>query len=152
MKRCALLGSCLAMLLATVVVAADSKVDLTGIKCPVSGAPAKDIDGSSRDCHGGKVYFCCANCPKKYDADKAKFATKANKQLIDTKQAEEVKCPISGQDLNPDTAIEVSGTKVAFCCNMCKGKVEKAKGDEQLDLVFSDKAFDKGYKVKKADK
>jgi YHS domain-containing protein len=141
------------MLLATVVVAAeDSKVDLKGIKCPVSGAQAKDIAGSSRDYKGAKVYFCCDNCPRAFDKDTAKFATKANKQLVDTKQAEEVKCPLSGQDLNPDTAIEVAGTKVCFCCNMCKGKVEKAKGDEQLDLVFGDKAFEKGFKVKKAEK
>jgi hypothetical protein len=33
---------------------------------------------------------------------------------------------------------------------MCKGKVEKASDAEKVDLVFSDKAFEKGgFKVEK---
>ena len=67
-----------------------------------------------------------------------------------TKQAKLVKCPIKGKKLNLKTAIDVAGTKVAFCCNGCKGKVSKATGAAQLELVFSDKAFAKGVKVASA--
>jgi hypothetical protein len=35
---------------------------------------------------------------------------------------------------------------VCLCCGGCKGKVAKATGDDQLELVFG-KNFDKGFKV-----
>jgi hypothetical protein len=37
--------------------------------------------------------------------------------------------------------------KVEFCCNNCQGKVEKAKGDEQVSMVFKD--TEKGFKLTK---
>ncbi len=126
--------------------AEDAKIDLKGINCPVAGTKAAKEDKSVAY-KGGKVFFCCGNCPKAFEKDTAKFATKANQQLVATKQAKQLKCPLSGGDLNDATEIEVAGTKVKFCCNKCQGKVESAKGDEQLNLVFSDKAFEKAFKV-----
>jgi len=144
MKRWITVSAVLVALLAVSVYAADEP-KLDGVKCPVSG---KDVKADKTvDYKGGKVYFCCENCPKAFDAKKAIHAAKANMQLFQTKQATEEKCPLQGKDLNPDTAVEVSGVKVAFCCNGCKGKVAKAKGDEQIELVFNDDAFKKGFKV-----
>ena len=139
--------SAVALLACATVYAADVK--LGGVKCPVSGKAAKAA--SSVDYKGGKVYFCCDKCPDAFKNETAKFATKANMQLVATGQAKEVKCPITGKDLNPATAIDVSGVKVAFCCNNCKGKVSKAEGDEQLNLVFGEEAFKKGFEAKKAE-
>ena len=139
--------SAAALLACATVYAADVKLE--GIKCPVSGKAVKAA--SSVDYKGGKVYFCCDNCPDAFKKDMSKFATKANVQLFATGQAKEVKCPITGKDLNPATAIEVGGAKVAFCCNNCKGKVSKAEGDEQLNLVFGEEAFKKGFEVKKTE-
>ena len=46
------------------------------LKCPVSGNTAtKD---HAVDFDGGKVYFCCDNCPKAFEANPAKFAAKAH--------------------------------------------------------------------------
>ncbi len=129
---------------------AEEKDKLNGAKCPVSGKAAKAE--SSVDYREAKVYFCCDGCPESYNKDKAKFSTKANAQLAVTGQAKQEKCPLAGKELNKDTQIEVGGAKVAFCCNNCKGKVEKAKDDEKLELVFADKAFDKGFKVEKPKK
>ena len=127
---------------------ADDKDKLNGAKCPVSGKPAKaESSVAYRD---AKVYFCCDDCPESYNKDKAKFATKANAQLAVTGQAKQQKCPIKNTDLNKDTQIDVGGAKVAFCCNGCKGKVEKAKDDEKLEMVFADKVFEKAFKVEKA--
>ena len=127
---------------------ADEKDKLNGAKCPVSGKPAKaESSVAYRD---AKVYFCCDDCPESYNKDKAKFATKANAQLAVTGQAKQQKCPIKNTDLNKDTQIDVGGAKVAFCCNGCKGKVEKAKDDEKLEMVFADKVFEKAFKVEKA--
>jgi YHS domain-containing protein len=137
-----------ALLVATVM--AEEKVKLEGIKCVVSGKAATE---NAVDYKGGKVYFCCENCPKAFSKDTAKFATKANAQLVATGQAKQDKCPLSGAKLNPDTEITVAGAKVAFCCEKCQGKVKAAKDAEALELVFSDKAFEKaGFKVAKAEK
>ena len=136
-----------ALLVATVMAEDKKEVKLEGIKCPLSGKAATE---NSVDYKGGKVYFCCENCPKAFSKDPAKFAAKANAQLVATGQAKQAKCPLSGGKLNPDTAITVAGSKVCFCCEMCQGKVKEAKGDEQINLVFSDAAFEKaGFKVEK---
>ena len=120
-----------------------AKPSLEGVKCVMQ--PTKAIDESkSVEWKEGKVYFCCANCPKAFSKDKEAHAAKANAQLVATKQYKQQACPISGAKLDDSTAIEVRGTKVAFCCTKCKGKVEAAKGDEQLDMVFGEKAFEKG--------
>jgi YHS domain-containing protein len=126
---------------------AEDKEKAYEAKCPVSGKPiVKDV---SVDYKGAKVYFCCPGCPGAFEKDTAKYAAKANQQLVGTKQAKEVKCPIAGRPLNPDTAIDVQGVKVCFCCNNCKGKVAKASGDEQLALVFGEEPFKKGFEVVK---
>lgn len=147
-----------AMLMTTMVVAAQKegkkkkakRSPLAAAKCPVSGGKIKEA--STVAYKGGKVYFCCDNCPKKFSAETAKFATKANHQLAVTRQVRCVKCPISGRDLNKETTIRVAGARVTFCCNNCKGKAEAAKGTEQLALLFSDAAFKKGFKAPKAKK
>ena len=44
------------------------------------------------------------------------------------------------------TQLDVGGTEVGFCCNNCKGKVEKASPDEQVTLVFGN--IEKGFAAK----
>ena len=127
---------------------AEEKDKLNGAKCPVAGTKAAKEDQSA-EYRGAKVYFCCGGCPEAFAKDKAKYSTKANHQLAQTGQAKQEKCPLSGGDLNKDATADVAGVKVTFCCNNCKGKVEKAKDDEKLELAFADKAFDKGFKVEK---
>jgi YHS domain-containing protein len=132
----------------TVTAFAADKIKLEGVKCVVAGSkPAKE--GTEVDYKGAKVFFCCMNCPKAFKADTAKFAAKANQQLVATGQATQVKCPLTGEDIDNSTQITFGGAKVAFCCDSCKGKAEKATGDEQVNLIFADKAFDKGFKVNK---
>jgi hypothetical protein len=145
LRRLSLLSVlCVVALTAQFVVGEEAKFKAT---CPVAGKPA--VADKSVDYKGGKVYFCCGGCPGAFAADTAKYAAKANHQLYETKQAKLVACVISGGKLNPETKIQVAGLDVCFCCNNCKGKVEKAKGDEQLEMVFGDKAFEKGFKVEK---
>jgi len=157
MRRFSLLVAIASGLLLASVHAADTdkEVDLKGIKCIVQADKDAKAD-KTVDYKDGKVYFCCNGCPKAFTKDikdEKKFAAKANAQLVATKQAVQHKCPLSGADLNKDTEITVGGAKVQFCCNMCKGKVEKKTGDDQLEMVFSDKAFDKaGFKVEKKKK
>ncbi|HTN75885.1 MAG TPA: hypothetical protein VL096_11590 [Pirellulaceae bacterium] len=132
------------LLLSAAAIAAEG-LSLEGVKCVVAGTkPAKETNAV--DYKGGKVFFCCMNCPKAFAADTAKFATKANVQLVATKQATQTACPYTGKPVAEGTTVKVAGVDVGFCCMNCKGKTEKA-GDAATDLVFADAAFEKGFKV-----
>lgn len=127
---------------------AAAAVKLDGVKCPLSGKAAKE--DHAVDYNGGKVYLCCGNCPDAFKKDVKKYALKGNAQLVATEQAKQSKCPLSGGDLNNEATLTIEGAKVTFCCNNCKGKAEKAKGEEQLSLVFGEEAWKKGgFKVGK---
>lgn len=139
-----LAGKCL--LLASLVFAED-KVKLEGIKCPVAGDKAAKAENAV-EYKAGKVYFCCGKCPKEFAANKKKYATKANHQLVATGQANQFTCPFTGGEIDEDTRITVAGAKIAFCCENCKAKAGKVKDAEQVELLFNDKAFEKaGFNV-----
>lgn len=117
------------------------KVDISKVKCLISGAAAKE--DKAADWKDGKVYFCCGNCLKKFNDDSKSFAAKANHQLIASGQVTQGACPFSGGALNKDASVEFKGAKVGFCCNNCKGKAEKFTDDEKLDKLFGDAAYEK---------
>ncbi|MGQ0635821.1 MAG: hypothetical protein ACT4QC_14515 [Planctomycetaceae bacterium] len=149
MKRLAVCLSAVGLLIATAF-AAEPKLD--GVKCVMADKNAAKAE-KSLDYKGGKIYFCCDNCPKKFDEKNAKHATKANHQLVATGQTKQGKCPISGQDFKADKEMTINGAKVNFCCDMCIGAVKKKEGDAQLEAVFGDDAFKKAdFKVEKAEK
>jgi YHS domain-containing protein len=122
--------------------AAETKAPGKDVKCPVSGKAVTHDDWLEWE--KARVYFCCPNCPTAFKKDPSKYAAKAHLQMVQTEQLKEVACPFTGKALNPETAIDVGGVKVAFCCENCKAKAEKTKGDEQINLVFKDVL--KGFK------
>ena len=127
-------------------IAAEDSSNLEGLKCPVSKQainPEKFLEHN-----GGKVYFCCGNCPKAFKLDNEDHVARANHQLAASGQAVQGKCPISGGKTKDEQTADVDGVTVKFCCKNCKGKVEGAEGDAKLKIVFSDAAFKKGYTVK----
>jgi len=147
----------LALCVTTVVNSAEeknegAKKDEKGFKCmcPVSNKAAKKDQKVAYK--GKEVYFCCAGCPDAFKKDTAKFAAKANHQLVGTKQAKQAKCPIKGTKCNPKHTVDVAGVKVAFCCPGCKGKAAEASGDDQIALLFGDKTFKKAFKINKKKK
>jgi len=151
MKRLLISASVCLLLVATFsVYAAEEGKKKEGPVCPVSGkACSKDHAVAYK---GGEVYFCCDNCPKAFEANTEKFATNANLQLAQTKQAKQTKCPLTGRDMADDKTVSVKGVNVNLCCPNCLAKATKATGDDQVALLFNDKAFDKGFKVAKKDK
>jgi YHS domain-containing protein len=142
--RMLLVAAASVAVLAVTLVAADVKLE--GVNCVVAGKKAAK-EGNSVDYKGGKVFFCCMNCPKAFAADTAKFASKANHQLVATGQAKQTACPFTGKPTAEGTAVKVAGTEVSFCCNNCKGKAEKLEGDAKAEAIFNDTAFGKGFKV-----
>jgi YHS domain-containing protein len=113
--------------------AADEK---PALKCPVSGK-ATQAD-KTVDFNGGKVQFCCENCPKAFNANPKKFAGKANLQLIQTGQLVQVKCPLTARPVAADKTVEIDGVKIGVCCGNCLAKATKVAGNEQIDLLLSD--------------
>ena len=113
-------------------------------KCPVSGKGCNPE--KSADFAGGKVYFCCGNCESAFKGDSAKFAAKAHQQMVSTGQLVQKGCPFSGGPVKEGTQVSIGDAEVSFCCNNCKGKVEKASPEEQVTLVFG--SIEKGFATK----
>jgi YHS domain-containing protein len=112
--------------------------------CPVSGKPAIESSCVERN-DGSKVYFCCENCPKAYKADPKKYATKVNRQLLETGQIAQVACPLTGKPLNKEAMAEVGEADVHFCCKNCLAKFNAADDDAKLELVFGKAGMKKGF-------
>jgi hypothetical protein len=126
---------------ATVIAAG---VDLKKVQCVVANKAA--TAGQSADYKNAKVYFCCGGCAGKFAANAKKYAERANHQLVATKQYVQKGCPFSGGQVKAGKSINIAGTDVGFCCDGCKNKVASAKDDAaRMKLVFSEKAFDKGF-------
>lgn len=134
-------------LLALVAVSISAvEIKLEGVKCILN--PKGDVkEATAVEYREGKVFFCCNNCQGKFKEDPSKFAAAANHQLVQTGQYVQEKCPLSGGPLNPEKVVKVGEVEVQFCCGNCQGKVAKAEGQAQVDLVFGDEAFEKGFKV-----
>ena len=148
MKR-SMIALLVAGIVGSVLVAEEAgKIDFKKVLCPISGKSVKE-DATADYKDGHKVYLCCQNCPKAFAKNPAKFATKANFQLVQTKQFKQVACPISGKPCKEGVTSAVGDLAVGMCCANCKGKVDKAEKDGKLALVFSDKAFGKGFKSAK---
>ena len=119
---------------------------LEGVKCPLSGKPVKA--DKSVDYKGGKVYFCCANCPNAFDAKK--HGNKGNHQLVQTGQFKQVKCFLAGRPVDATKTVDAAGVKVGVCCGGCLGKLKAAK--DKVAFAFNDAAFTKGFAAAKAKK
>jgi hypothetical protein len=129
---------CLAAFAVVALVAGSAlhAADAPELKCPVSGKPV-DLT-KTVDFNGGKVAFCCGNCPKAFTADPDKYKAKANLQLVQSKQLKQIKCPLTGRPVAADKSIEVDGVKVGLCCGNCLKKANSTSGDETITLLFND--------------
>ena len=118
-------------------------------KCPVSGQDAKKEQSTKYK--EKDVYFCCEKCKAAFEADNTKHKTKANLQLVQTKQFVQKVCPLSGGKLNKDQSSKVSDVKVTFCCEKCKGAIDAASKEDQLTKIFAEEVFAKTFVAKKAE-
>ena len=143
-----------ALILAVSSLQADEKKDapkkkvrkpVTTVTCPIAGKEIKIADAKVVEYRDAKVYVCCAGCKSKMEKDATPFAAKANQQLVRTRQYRQAKCPISGGKLNKEQKTKIGGVMVRFCCEKCQEKAATTKGDDQLQLAFSDKAFEKAF-------
>lgn len=90
--------------------------------CPIMGEP---IDFSvSTETPDGPVYFCCAGCIKKYNADPGKYAKLVAEQrnVLAKRDKVQVKCPVTGETVDPKITVEHDGKTVSFCSEGCVKK------------------------------
>jgi YHS domain-containing protein len=126
------------------------EINLKGIKCLFC---KMDVNkDTSIEYKGATLFFGCAACPKGFDKDNPKHSTKANAQLVATKQARQKACPLSGGPCKDEFKLTLAKAEVAFCCGNCKKSTEKLEGDAQLAKVFSEDAFKKAFVVVKKKK
>lgn len=119
-------------------------ITLDGINCFLM--PKKFISAEKAvDYNGAKVFLCCDGCVKRFSKDPAKFAAKANQQLVQTGQFHQTACPISGHPVDAAQTVDVGGVSVGFCCANCKAKAEAATAEERAEMVFGADAFAKGF-------
>src|SRR5262245_53654722 len=79
-----------------------------GPLCPVSGKPAKLSSKTMTMTDAGPVYFCCEGCPKKYEAEPAKYKEQVEAQrkaLAHMPKVQET-CPLSGKPIKKDAFVE----------------------------------------------
>lgn len=108
--------------------------------CPLQ--PRKELTVEHR---GATLQFCCGQCVKMFKVEPAKFALAANHQFVVTKQAKQVKCPLTGETMDPSMVVEIGGVKVAFASEECKKKVANVAPAERVNLVFGEQAFSRGF-------
>lgn len=126
------------------------EVSLKDVKCLFCGKDAQKENVA--EYKGLKVYFGCPGCAGSFKENPKKFAAEANAQLVATKQAKQIACPLSGKKTSDKFKVTVNKTEVALCCPNCKKAVEKLESEDQLKKLFSEAAFKKGFKIPKKKK
>jgi YHS domain-containing protein len=106
--------------------------------CPVSGQPAIEKSVVELPKNGGKVYFCCENCPKAFKADTKKFTLAVHRQFLETGQVVQVACPVTGRPVDVKTFVDVGTAKAGFCCENCLAKYTAADDEGKLKIMFVD--------------
>jgi len=92
--------------------------------CPVMG---EEIDFSvSTDTKDGPVYFCCPKCIRKFNENPSKYSEEVGEQrtVLASMPKVQVKCPVSGEPIDPTAFAEVGGKKIYACCNKCAAKIK----------------------------
>jgi len=96
-----------------------AKMEHVQVTCPLSGDP---VDTSVfTESKGEKVYFCCAKCKAKFEADPEKYQAK-----LLASYTYQTRCPVSGKEIDREAVMDLpDGSKIYFCCNGCPEKFKK---------------------------
>ena len=110
----------------------DKKVELP--KCPVMGETISFKIAAKTD--DGPVYVCCKMCVSRIEKDSSKYAKQiAGQRAILAKMPKvQVKCPLSGMPIDPESFATVAGKKVYACCSDCTEEL-KTNGDKHKAAI-----------------
>ena len=100
--------------------------------CPVSGGKLGTMgDPVVKTIDGREVRFCCAACIDRFEADKATYWQKIDKEIVKEQMPfyPLAVCPISGEELGGEMGEPVdyvfNNRLVRFCCKSCVSKFLK---------------------------
>lgn len=140
---------CYSVIVATLTLP-QPQVDLTGIKCVVQGERSA-IQTATVGYKNGRIYLCSDHCAEAFKQDvelaaDARFAVKANHQLVLTGQYVQKVCPISGKAVDEIHNLTIAAVEIGFGCAQCRAKVSELETiEEKVALLFSDEAFEKAF-------
>lgn len=105
--------------------------------CPVMDEPINLAVSTPTD--DGPVFFCCKGCIKEYNKNSSKFAAKVSSQrkLLAKWDKVQVKCPVTGEAVNPELVTKYNGEKVALCCKRCVSALNSSGGKYKAALANS---------------
>ncbi len=114
--------------------------------CPVSGEALGSGGMKQVDIlHEGRlVSFCCKQCTTEFDKEPAKYLKMIDDAIIAAQKADYPldTCPVSGEKLEGEPQMAVSGTKlVELCCKKCAKELaaNPAKYLATLDAAYIEK-------------
>lgn len=93
--------------------ATETKTQVAGEICPVSGETINEGEAVVYNYMGTDYKFCCKNCVKKFKSEPMDYIKG------------ELKCPVIGEPAVKDEFVIVDNVKYYMCCASCKGKFEK---------------------------
>lgn len=120
------------------------KIDLTGIKCVVSGKP---VSGKYfAHYKQARVFFDCNSSRLAFESGRKKFATKANHQLAVTGQYVQSVCPVKLLEISANSSTtQIAGLKIRACCGGCLARLASKSPERQIEFLFSDSQFEKTF-------
>jgi YHS domain-containing protein len=96
--------------------------------CPVSGKAIDPKTSPHVDYQGQRIYFCCNDCPAKFEADPESYFAKLEKDGVELENIQTT-CPVSGEKLGSMGEKGASkfykGRTVKFCCGSCVKEFDK---------------------------
>jgi YHS domain-containing protein len=93
--------------------ATETKTQVAGEICPVSGETINEGEAVVYNYMGTDYKFCCKNCVKKFKSEPMDYIKG------------DLKCPVIGEPAVKDEFVIVDNVKYYMCCASCKGKFEK---------------------------
>ena len=112
--------------------------------CPVSGEKLGGMgEPIVKEYDGREIRFCCAGCPKKFEADSAKYLAKVDAAIVEQQLPyyPQETCVVSGEELGGsmgDPIDYVYQNRLVRLC--CKGCIKKLNADPDKYLSELDKA------------
>ena len=114
---------------------------LTGVKCIISGQPVNQRFVC--DYKSGKLFFDCEASRNRFIKDKTAYITKANHQLVVTKQFVQVRCPVQDKAISLDQKRAIAGVQICFCCDKCQQHFQDGSNThQQIRYLFGPQNFD----------
>lgn len=120
-------------------------IDWSGALCPVTDQP---VDQAFRvELEQGWVAFSCETAHREFQAHTRDHLRLAHRQLVQTGQYRQVRCPQSGRQPVPFHFLTVEGVELQFADPTAHGEFLKLTEAERLERVFGTRGFARSFEL-----